>query len=199
MAEAFAALIGLGNPGPEYVDSRHNAGFWFVERAAERFGCPWRHEPKLSAIAGRACVEGVNIWLIKPLTFMNASGTTVRSLCRYYRLAITQVLVVHDELDLAPGVVRLKRGGGAGGHNGLSDIIAEMGADFWRLRLGIGRPAPRRDLVPYVLGRPPQSEREAIEAALLRGLDMLPLIVKGESERAMNLLHRTDGEASHGA
>ena len=199
MAEAFAALVGLGNPGSEYVDTRHNAGFWFVERAAERFGCSWRHEPKFSAVAGRVCVEGVDLWLIKPLTFMNESGTTVRSLCRYYRLAPTQVLVAHDELDLAPGVVRLKRGGGAGGHNGLSDIIAEMGADFWRLRLGIGRPAPRRDLIPYVLGRPPQSERESIEAALLRGLDVLPLIIKGESERAMNLLHRTDGEALHGA
>ncbi|MHB8254019.1 MAG: aminoacyl-tRNA hydrolase [Acidiferrobacter sp.] len=199
MAEAFAALVGLGNPGPEYVDTRHNAGFWFVERVAERFGCSWRHEPKLSAATARARIEGVDLWLVKPLTFMNGSGTTVGSLCRYYRLASTQVLVAHDELDLLPGLVRLKKGGGAGGHNGLSDIIAHVGADFWRLRVGIGRPAPRRDLIPYVLGRPSRSEQEAIETALLRGLDVLPLIVQGESGRAMNLLHRTDGEALHGA
>ena len=193
------ALVGLGNPGPEYAETRHNAGYWFVEQVAERFGCSWRHEPKLSAMAVRASIEGVDLWLVKPLTFMNGSGTTVSSLCRYYRLAPAQVLVAHDELDLAPGVARLKRGGGAGGHNGLTDIIARVGADFWRLRLGIGRPAPRRDLIPYVLGRPPQSEKEAIEAALLRGLEVLPFIVKGEPERAMNLLHRADGEALHGA
>lgn len=199
MAEAFAALVGLGNPGPEHIDTRHNAGYWFVDQLAKRLGCSLRPEPKLSAVAARASVEGVELWLVKPLTFMNGSGITVGALCRYYRLAPTQVLVVHDELDLAPGTIRLKKGGSAGGHNGLTDIIAHIGADFWRLRVGIGRPAPRRDLIPYVLGRPSQTEQGAIDGALVRGLDMLPLIVKGDPQRAMNLLHRTDGEALHGA
>ena len=198
MAEPFAALVGLGNPGPEHEDTRHNAGFWFVERVAEHFGCSWRSEPKLSAMAGRARVDGVDVWLVKPLTFMNGSGVTVGALCRYYRLAPTQVLVAHDELDLAPGVIRLKKGGGAGGHNGLTDIIAHVGADFWRMRIGIGRPAPRRDLVPYVLGRPSRAEGEGIESALLRGLEVLPLVIKGDPEQAMNLLHRSDGGTLHG-
>jgi len=198
LGERFAALVGLGNPGPEYSDTRHNAGFWFVDRVAERFACTWRHEPKLSASVCRAHIEGVDLWLVKPLTFMNGSGTTVGALCRYYRLPSTQVLVAHDELDLAPGVLRLKKGGGAGGHNGLIDITAHISADFWRLRLGIGRPAPRRDLIPYVLGRAPKAEQAAIDDSMARGLEVLPLIAQGLVERAMNLLHSMSGEASHG-
>lgn len=199
MGEPFAALVGLGNPGPEYTDTRHNAGFWFVDRVAARLGGSWRHEPKLSASVCRVRSEGLDLWLVKPLTFMNESGTTVGALCRYYRFPATQVLVAHDELDLAPGIVRLKKGGGAGGHNGLTDLIAHVGADFWRLRLGIGRPAPRRDLIPYVLGRPSKAEQEAIDEALQRGLEVLSLVIQGQPERAMNLLHRADGEARNGA
>ncbi len=199
MGEPLAALVGLGNPGPEYDDTRHNAGFWFVDRVAQGAGASWRHEAKLSALACRARVDGVDLWLVKPATFMNASGTTVGALCRYYRLTPAQILVAHDELDLAPGAARLKKGGGAGGHNGLTDIIAHIGAEFWRLRIGIGRPPPRRDLIPYVLGRPSRAEAEAIESGLGRGLDVLPLIVKGDTQRAMNLLHTTNGEAAHGA
>ncbi len=199
MGEPLAALVGLGNPGPEYDDTRHNAGFWFLDRIAQQAAVPWRHEAKLSASACRVRLGGVDLWLIKPATFMNESGTSVGALCRYYRLAPSEVLVAHDDLDLSPGVVRLKKGGGAGGHNGLTDIIAHVGADFWRLRIGIGRPAPRRDLIPYVLGRPSRAETEAIEAGLGRALDVLPLIAQGERERAMNLLHTADGEKAHGA
>ena len=199
MGEPLAALVGLGNPGPEYEDTRHNAGFWFVDRVARDAGAAWRHEGKLSASACRARVGGVELWLIKPMTFMNARGTAVGALCRYYRLTPAQVLVAHDELDLMPGIVRLKKGGGAGGHNGLTDLIAHLGADFWRLRIGIGRPPPRRDLIPYVLGRPSRAESEAIESGLGRGLDVLPLIAQGDTQRAMNLLHTTDGETAHGA
>ncbi len=199
MGEPLAALVGLGNPGPEYDDTRHNAGFWFLDRVAHGVGATWRHEGKLSASVCRAHVHGAELWLVKPSTFMNESGTTVGALCRYYRLVPTQVLVAHDELDLAPGVVRLKKGGGAGGHNGLTDIIARLGADFWRLRIGIGRPPPRRDLVPYVLGRPSREEASAIETSLARGLEVLPLIVQGDTQRAMNLLHTTGGETADGA
>ena len=199
MGEPLAALVGLGNPGPEYDDTRHNAGFWFVDQVARDAQASWRHEGKLSASACRARVGGVELWLIKPMTFMNESGTTVGAVCRYYRLAPAQVLVAHDELDLTPGIARLKKGGGAGGHNGLTDIIARIGADFWRLRIGIGRPPPRRDLIPYVLGRPSRAEFEAIGASLARGLDVLPLIAQGDTQRAMNLLHTTDGETTHGA
>ncbi len=199
MAEPLAALVGLGNPGPEHGDTRHNAGFWFLDQLAQGLGVVWRPESKLSAVVGKGCIEGVDVWLVKPLTFMNASGTTVGALCRYYRFAPAQLLVVHDELDLGPGIVRLKKGGGAGGHNGLSDIIRHVGPDFWRLRIGIGRPPPRRDLIPYVLGRPGQGERDAIDAAMGRGIDALPLIAKGDHQRAMNLLHTVDGEAAHGA
>ncbi len=199
MGEPLAALVGLGNPGPEYDNTRHNAGFWFVDRVARDAGASWRHEAKLSASACRARVGGVELWLVKPSTFMNASGTAVGALCRYYRLTPAQVLVAHDELDLAPGIARLKKGGGAGGHNGLTDIIARIGTDFWRLRIGIGRPPPRRDLIPYVLGRPSQAESEAIETSLACGLDVLPLIAQGETQRAMNILHTTNGETAHGA
>ncbi len=199
MGEPLAALVGLGNPGPEYDDTRHNAGFWFVDRLAREAGAAWRHEAKLSASVCRVRVDGAELWLMKPSTFMNGSGTSVAALCRYYRLAPAQVLIAHDELDLAPGVARLKKGGGAGGHNGLTDIIARLGADFWRLRIGIGRPPPRRDLIPYVLGRPSREEALAIEAGLTRGLEVLPLIAQGDTQRAMNLLHTTGGETADGA
>ncbi len=199
MAAPFAALVGLGNPGPEYADTRHNAGYWLVDRIAARSDCALRAEPKLSALAGRARIEGLEVWLVKPLTFMNESGTTLGALCRYYRLTPEQVLVAHDELDLPPGSARLKKGGGAGGHNGLRDIIARIGADFWRLRIGIGRPPPRRDLIPYVLGRAGKAEREVIDTALERSAEVLPWVLQGDPERAMNLLHRDDGEARHGA
>lgn len=199
MGQALSAVIGLGNPGPEHAGTRHNAGFWFVDQVAARWGCEWRREPRFSAMAGRVRIEDHEFWLVKPLTFMNASGTTVASLCRYFRLTAADILVAHDELDLMPGTVRLKQGGGAGGHHGLTDIIDHVGREFWRLRIGIGRPPPRRDLVPYVLGRPGRDEQVAIEDALDRALAVLPGVLGGASAQAMNLLHRTDGEVSDGA
>ncbi|MHB1566554.1 MAG: aminoacyl-tRNA hydrolase [Acidiferrobacter sp.] len=198
MGQALSALIGLGNPGSEHASTRHNAGFWFVDRVAARWGCEWRREPRFSAVAGRVRIEDHEFWLVKPLTFMNASGTTVASLCRYFRLTAADILVAHDELDLMPGTVRLKQGGGAGGHQGLTDIIDHVGREFWRLRIGIGRPPPRRDLVPYVLGRPGRDEQVAIEDAMDRALAVLPGVLGGASAHAMNLLHRTDGEVSDG-
>lgn len=199
MSATLGALVGLGNPGPEHAGTRHNAGFWFVDRVAARWGCQWRREPRFSAVAGRVRIDDHEFWLVKPLTFMNASGTTVASLCRYFRLTAADILVAHDELDLAPGTVRLKHGGGAGGHNGLTDIIDHVGREFWRLRVGIGRPPPRRDLVPYVLGQPGRDEQVMIETALDHALEVLPLVLGGESARAMNLLHRAGGGLSDGA
>ncbi len=187
----LAAIIGLGNPGPEHADTRHNAGFWLIDEVAARWGGDLRFEPKLKALVGRAHIDGRDVWLAKPLTFMNVSGDAVAALCRYYRLAATGILVAHDELDLPPGTVRLKKGGGAGGHNGLTDIIRHMGPDFWRLRVGVGRPPPGRDLVPYVLGSPSRQERGLIDGCLQRALDALPLLVQGHYERAMNFLHTT--------
>lgn len=198
MASAFAALIGLGNPGPEHADTRHNAGFWFIDQVARQWSCVLRYEPKLLAVAGRARIEGQELWLLKPLTYMNVSGDALVRLCQYYKIEPQTVLVAHDELDLAPGVVRLKKAGGAGGHNGLSDIMAKLGADFWRLRLGIGRPVGRRDLVPYVLGRPSRPEQEAIDEAISRALGVLPDIVRGDTDGVMNLLHRARDETIDG-
>ncbi len=191
MHPPLAAIIGLGNPGPEHVDTRHNAGFWWIDEVVARWGGDLRFEAKLKAVVGRTHIDGRDVWLAKPLTFMNASGSAVAALCRYYRLAVTDILVAHDELDLPPGTVRLKKGGGAGGHNGLADIIRHMERDFWRLRIGVGRPSPGRDLVPYVLGQPSRQEREGIDACLARSLDILPLLVQGQYERAMNFLHTT--------
>ena len=192
MHSPLAAIIGLGNPGPEHVDTRHNAGFWWVDGVVARWGGDLRFEPKLKAVVGRTHIDGRDVWLAKPLTFMNASGGAVAALCRYYRLAVTDILVAHDELDLPPGTVRLKKGGGAGGHNGLTDIIRHMERDFWRLRIGVGRPAPGRDLIPYVLGSPSRQQRGLIDGGLARSLDIVPLLVQGRYEQAMNLLHTTN-------
>lgn len=182
-------LVGLGNPGPDYADTRHNAGFWLVDAFARAHHAELRPERRFHGRVARLRVDGREVWLMEPETYMNASGQAVQALAAYYRLAPGEILVVHDELDLPPGTARLKRGGGAGGHNGLKDIIARLGPEFWRLRLGIGHPGQRDQVVDYVLRRPPREEAEQIGDAIDRSLKILPLVLAGDLETAMHRLH----------
>ena len=180
-------IVGLGNPGAEYADTRHNAGFWLCERLATKLGAQLRREPRFHGLAGRSPGQ---VWLLLPQTFMNCYGQAVSALARFHRIPPAGVLVLHDELDLPPGALRLKFGGGLGGHNGLKDIAAHLGTqDFWRLRIGIGHPGDRNQVVDYVLKKPRSEERAQIDAALDRALDHWPLIARGEYPAAMQQLN----------
>ena len=187
---AVQLIVGLGNPGAEYEQTRHNAGFWFVDELARVNQCSLRKEARFHAEVGRCTLNGHDCRLQKPITFMNRSGQAVIALADFLRIPPSEILVVHDELDLLPGTARLKKGGGHGGHNGLRDLIAHLGTqDFMRLRLGIGHPGDRNQVVDYVLHRPSRDEREQIDAGMQRALDVMPLAVAGEFERAMHKLH----------
>lgn len=185
-------IVGLGNPGPEYEDTRHNAGFWLLDRLASDQGGNWRAESKFQGLVCRLRLNGQDLWLLKPTTFMNHSGRSVSAFMRFHEVTAAEMLVVHDELDLAPGIARLKKGGGSGGHNGLKDITAAGGTpDYWRLRIGIGHPGDRNQVSDFVLRRPGRDEHdlelEAIEAAL----KVMPQLVEGQFERAQMALHTT--------
>lgn len=171
-------IVGLGNPGRDYEETRHNAGFWFCARLARAWGIPLAHESRFHGIVGRSAG---NIWMLLPQTFMNRSGQAVGALARFHRIEPGEILVVHDELDIPPGQLRLKFGGGMGGHNGLKDITSHLGTqDYWRLRIGIGHPGDRNEVVNYVLKQPRREEQAEIDAAIDRALDLMPLIEKGE-------------------
>jgi PTH1 family peptidyl-tRNA hydrolase len=190
-------VVGLGNPGPEYADTRHNAGFWLVERLASQAGVRLRSESRFHGMVGRIRTANQECWLLLPQTYMNASGRAVGALARFYKIAPEDLLVVHDELDLPPGTPRLKRGGGVSGHNGLKDIAANLGThDFWRLRLGIGHPGDRAAVVDYVLHPPRQNEGELIDASIDMSLAVWPFIARGELEAAMLKLHTKPTPAS---
>ena len=193
MAGEIDLIVGLGNPGSQYARTRHNVGFWLLDRLAET-GADLRIESKFQAELGQLKMGGRRVALLKPTTFMNLSGQAVGAYARYYKIQPAAILVVHDELDLAPGTVRLKRDGGHGGHNGLRDIAAQIGTGFLRLRLGIGHPGSADKVVEYVLGNPPTDDRLAIEDAIGRGLDVLPEIVAGQTDKIMNQLNRRTGE-----
>lgn len=180
-------IVGLGNPGAEYEDTRHNAGFWLCERLAAQFGAELRRESRFHGIVGRARDQ---VWLLMPQTFMNRSGQSVAALAKFYRIPPADLLVLHDELDLPPGALRLKFGGGLGGHNGLKDIASHLGTqDFWRLRIGVGHPGDRNQVVDYVLKRPRSEERLLIEEALERAIDAWPLLAQGEYPAAMQKIN----------
>ncbi len=198
MAEAAIRLVvGLGNPGEKYARTRHNAGFWFVEELARRHGGQFRAEPKHQGELARVRVNGsagtsAELWLFKPTTYMNKSGGAIASLSHFYKLPIAATLVAHDELDLPPGVARLKWAGGHGGHNGLRDSIAAVGADCWRLRLGIGHPGHKDQVLDYVLQRASAADEQHINEAILKSADLLPMLLFEGAEKAMNRLHTQD-------
>jgi PTH1 family peptidyl-tRNA hydrolase len=188
--QAIQLIVGLGNPGPNYQDTRHNAGFWFVERLAERHGGRLLNETKFHGLLGRVRIGGSELRLLQPMTFMNRSGQSVAAVARYFDIAPEQILIAHDELDLPPGQVRLKQGGGHAGHNGLRDTMSALGSrEFWRLRLGIDHPGDRSQVTNYVLGRPGRDEAEAIDAALGLAEGSLSDILAGRFSQAMNRLH----------
>jgi PTH1 family peptidyl-tRNA hydrolase len=187
---AIQLIVGLGNPGPQYEPTRHNAGFWFLDELARSCRQGFRSEQKFQSEVARCLLNGSECRLQKPMTFMNRSGQAVSSLTRFFRIPLQQILVVHDELDLPPGTVRLKRGGGHGGHNGLRDLIAHLGSkDFYRLRVGIGHPGHRDEVVDYVLRKPSKDDRREIDNAFDRALGVIPDVLEGKFELVMNALH----------
>jgi len=187
-------VVGLGNPGPEHLVTRHNAGFWFVDLLARRHGGEFRDYRKYSGETARISLSEQDIVLLKPTTYMNRSGVSVRQLSDFYKIAPENILVAHDELDLPAGGVRLKQGGGHGGHNGLRDTIAHIGETFWRLRLGIGHPGNKAEVIDYVLTRAPRAEEDLILEAVSTAADCMPLLLEQGAERAMTRLHSRAGK-----
>ena len=195
-------VVGLGNPGPQYADTRHNAGFWLVDELARQHAGHFRPDAKYHGDACRIALADREFWLLKPMTFMNRSGHAVVALARFHRIALPEILVIHDDLDLPAGTVRLKRSGGHGGHNGLRDLIAQLGGnDFARLRLGIGHPGDSREVLDYVLRRAPQAERALVEQAILDALREFPRLAAGQWDKATQTLHgrRVDSPSSASA
>jgi PTH1 family peptidyl-tRNA hydrolase len=188
-------IVGLGNPGQKYEATRHNAGFWLVERFAAQSGTVLRKDGKFQALVGRHGASGV--WLVLPQSFMNSSGRPVQMMASFFRIAPADILVVHDELDFPPGVVRIKQGGGIAGHNGLKDVSGRLAShDYWRLRIGIGHPGERDAVTDYVLHKPGQEERAAIDAAIDRAIEVLPLVLGGDLQGAMLKLHSDETPAA---
>jgi PTH1 family peptidyl-tRNA hydrolase len=182
-------IVGLGNPGAQYEQTRHNAGFWFVEEVARQYGAVFRPESKFSGEVARIQVGGRDCWLLKPGTFMNRSGQAIQAIANFYKISPQSILVVHDELDLPVGVAKLKVGGGHGGHNGLRDTIAKIGAEFARLRLGIGHPGHRDQVVDYVLKAPSKIDRQKLDDAIYEASRIVPDLLQGDFAKAMQQLH----------
>jgi PTH1 family peptidyl-tRNA hydrolase len=187
-------IAGLGNPGPEYEQTRHNAGFWLVDNLANTLpGCRLQRESRFNALCAKTSIGGHESWLLEPQTFMNRSGQSVGALARFYKIAPEEILVVHDELDLAPGVAKIKKGGSSGGHNGLKDITAALGTqDYWRLRLGIGHPRTlnsQQAVADFVLHRPRKEEQSLIEDAIGKSLGVIAMLCEGKFDAAAMQLH----------
>lgn len=191
MRGAIRLVVGLGNPGKEYERTRHNAGFWLVERYARQSGVALRKDGKYQALVGRMPDNGA--WLVLPQGFMNASGHAVQMLAGFFKIPAAEILVVHDELDFSPGTAKMKVGGGIAGHNGLRDISHRLGShDYWRLRLGIGHPGDKDRVADYVLQKPSAEDRADIEEAIGRGIEILPLCLSGDLQGAMQKLHSVE-------
>ena len=182
-------IVGLGNPGSEHERQRHNAGFAFVEALAARHGGTFRYEPKHQADLTRVRIAEHDVWLAKPMTYMNLSGGPLSSVAGFYKISPGEILVAYDELDFPPGDARLKFGGGHGGHNGMRDILASIAEDFWRLRLGIGHPGDRSKVLNYVLGRPSKADEELIGVAIAAAADAVPMMMQHGAQRAIQALH----------
>jgi len=192
--ESIRLIVGLGNPGREYETTRHNAGYWWVDAIAGRKKARWTKESKFSGFVTRVEEGGRDFWMLKPSTYMNESGRSVSAFLRFHKIDPGAMLVVHDELDLPPGTVRLKKGGGTGGHNGLTDIIDALGTgDFWRLRVGIGHPGHKDLVADYVLHAAKRDEQAAIDPVFERSLDLFPRLAGDRLQDAMTWLH-TDPE-----
>jgi peptidyl-tRNA hydrolase, PTH1 family len=189
-------IVGLGNPGTEYARTRHNAGFQLLDELARRHAAEFRSEPRHRAELARARILDQDLWLLKPMSYMNHSGDPTRSVASFYRIPLESILVAYDELDFPPGVVRLKQGGGAAGHNGMRDIISQIGDGFWRLRIGIGHPGDRSQVLDYVLGRPPAPEAQLLQDALQASADVVPVLLRDGGQIAMNRLHSREPPAS---
>ena len=183
-------IVGLGNPGSEYEKTRHNAGFWFLDDLARQQGVSFKSEKKFHGEVARYKHAGEDVWLLKPTTFMNLSGQAVQALAHFYKIKLDEILVVHDELDLSVDTARLKKGGGHGGHNGLRDIASKMGGNnFLRLRIGIGHPGEKSKVTNHVLKKASTDDQISIERNIERALNILPLVIEGEVQKAMNELH----------
>lgn len=187
-------IVGLGNPGPEYEQTRHNAGFWLVDNLANSVArCRLQRESRFNALVAKTSIAGQDVWLLEPQTFMNRSGQSVGGLTRFYKIMPDEVLVVHDELDIAPGLAKIKKGGSSGGHNGLKDVSAALGTqDYWRLRIGIGHPRAlnlQQPVIDFVLHRPRKDEQMLIDEAIARSIEVVPLLCEGKFEAAIMQLH----------
>jgi peptidyl-tRNA hydrolase, PTH1 family len=191
LSSRIQLIVGLGNPGSQYEQTRHNAGFWFVEALARQHGVSFKNESKFHGEACKLNIAGEDVWLLKPMTFMNRSGQGISALARFYKIDTTNILVAHDELDLPPGDIRLKQGGGHGGHNGLRDTIEQLGnnRDFQRLRIGIGHPGHSSQVTGYVLGKAQADDQQLMDEAIDSALKVMPLAIGGEMQKAMNQLH----------
>jgi len=182
-------FVGLGNPGPEYEATRHNAGFWWVDELARELKVNLVMERGYQALMARANIHGQTVWLLEPQTYMNLSGRSVGALARFYKIQPQEILVVHDELDVTPGQAKLKFGGSHAGHNGLRDIHAQLGPDYWRLRIGIGHPGVKAEVINWVLKKPAPEQRTAIEECIARTLKAFPALIAGEMEKATLIVH----------
>ena len=187
-------IVGLGNPGPEHKVTRHNAGFWFVDLLARRENAEFRDYRKFSGETARVTIAGQEIILLKPTTYMNRSGLAIHQLSEFFKIPAEEILVAHDEMDLPVGSLRLKHGGGHGGHNGLRDAIAHVGDGFWRLRIGVGHPGVKAEVIDYVLTRPPKAEEDMILEAVGTAADCIPQLLEQGAERVMSKLHSRAGK-----
>lgn len=185
----ISLIVGLGNPGKEYAQTRHNAGFWFVEQIADRYNIPLKVDTKFHGLSGRGNIEGHDVRLLLPSTFMNRSGQSVVPFAKFYQIAPESILIAHDELDMNPGIIRLKSGGGHGGHNGLKDIVPHIGANFQRLRIGIGHPGAKELVSGHVLSKAPSSEQNLMDDAIHHALSRLSLLLDGQIQQAMNQIN----------
>ena len=185
----LSVIAGLGNPEDKYEKTLHNAGFWFVDALARKYGGNFRYEKKFDADCCKVRISGEEIWLIKPQSYMNLSGGPVRATMDYYRLKPAELLVAHDEIDLPPGTVRLKKGGGHGGHNGIRDVIQHCGRDFMRLRLGVGHPGQKDRVTGHVLKRASSDVEAAVERNIKEAMDVVPLLIDDGLNAATKKLH----------
>lgn len=190
----IAVIFGLGNPGQDYANTRHNAGFWYLDALANKVCASFKQEKKFKAEVAQTDYFGDKLWLVKPQTYVNRSAQCVIPFTRFYRIAAEQVLVAYDELDIPPGTAKFKRGGGHGGHNGLRDIIPGLGPDFKRLRIGIGHPGDKSKVTPWVLGRPGQDDAISIERCLDQCVAVTADMVAGHDEQVMRVLHTVDNK-----